>query len=183
MKKTLELETPRLLLRQWREKDIDGYHQMGQDARVMEFFPKLQDREDCEKMVQRFNEHFEKNGYGFWAAENKATGKVIGPIGLNIPTFEAAFNPSVEIGWRLNYESWGNGFATEGAERVLKFAFEELDEDRIVAFTAPGNVKSQNVMKRIGMKHLSEYDFDHPSIAAGHPLRRHAYYQILRSEK
>ena len=84
--------------------------------------------------------------------------------------------PAVEIGWRLARKYWGKGLATEGAQAAMRYGFETLRLREIVAITAPNNVRSRRVMDKIGLKHHPEFDFDHPRIAEGHPLRRHVLY-------
>jgi RimJ/RimL family protein N-acetyltransferase len=102
-------------------------------------------------------------------------------VGLTVATFEARFTPCVEIGWRLAYDYWGLGYATEAARASLEFGFAELEVDEIVSFTTPVNRRSWRVMERIGMRRDPAGDFDHPVLPEGHPLRRHVLYRIQRS--
>ena len=105
-------------------------------------------------------------------------GTFAGWLGLMRPRFEAYFTPCVEIGYRLRTEFWGRGLATEGGRAVLRHGFEHLKLDEIVAFTIPANKRSRRVMDKIGLVFSGE--FDHPLIAAGHPMRRHVLYRISR---
>jgi RimJ/RimL family protein N-acetyltransferase len=88
--------------------------------------------------------------------------------------------PAVEIGWRLAFEHWGKGFATEGARAARRHAFETLKLEEVVSFTVPANLRSRRVMEKLGMSHNPADDFDHPRLPAGHPLRRHVLYRIKR---
>ena len=170
--------TERLLLRQWREEDLAPFAKLNADPRVMEYFPKLQTREESDASVKRVSDHIQQYGWGFWAASLLETGEFIGFIGLQPVPFQAAFTPAVEIGWRLAFEHWGKGYATEGAKAALQYGFEKLHLQDIVSFTATGNMRSRAVMERIGMHHEANNDFDHPKLPAGHPLRRHVFYRI-----
>lgn len=99
--------------------------------------------------------------------------------------FSAPFNkfaPAVEIGWRLAFDHWGKGYATEGAKTALEYGFNTLNLEEIVSFTPVRNTHSRNVMKKIGMHHRSEDDFDHPKLSVDHPLRRHVLYRLERNE-
>jgi RimJ/RimL family protein N-acetyltransferase len=87
----------------------------------------------------------------------------------------------VEIGWRLAAAYWGQGLATEGAREVVRYGFESLALNEIVAFTVPGNMRSRRVMEKLGMTHDSADDFDHPDLPEGHPMRRHVLYRIKRT--
>jgi RimJ/RimL family protein N-acetyltransferase len=103
----------------------------------------------------------------------------VGDVGLFVNTFEAEFTPCVEIGWRLAYAYWGNGYATEAARLAIAFGFTEKGLDEIVSFTSPDNRRSVAVMERLGMSYVGE--FDHPKLPAGHRLRRHVLYSLSRT--
>ena len=92
--------------------------------------------------------HWYFRGYGVWAVEEKATGKVVGRIGLIYPKGW----PGFELGWTLARSSWGKGYATEGARRALEYAFTEMDRDHVISLIAPANVASIKVAERLGEK-------------------------------
>jgi ribosomal-protein-alanine N-acetyltransferase len=171
------LRTDRLLLRPWREDDLEPFAALNADPAVMEHFARPLDRPESDAFVARIMAHFAREGFGFWAVEVPGAAPLVGLVGLARPAFEAPFTPCVEIGWRLAREHWGKGYATEAALAALRYGFEELSLDEIVAFTVPGNVRSQAVMGRIGMTRSADDDFDHPSLPEGHPLRRHVLYR------
>ncbi len=170
--------TERLLLRQWREDDLAPFAKLNADPRVMEYFPKLQTRDESDGSVKLFSDHIQRCGWGFWAASLLQTGEFIGFIGLQPVSFQATFTPAVEIGWRLAFEHWGKGYATEGAKAALQYGFQKLHLKDIVSFTATSNMRSRAVMERIGMHHEPNNDFDHPRLPVGHPLSRHVLYRI-----
>ena len=159
------IETPRLILRPWKESDREPFARMNADPRVMEFFPARLSREESDALMDRVRSEL-------LAAELRETGEFIGFIGLSVPTFEAHFTPCVEIGWRLAAEHWGRGLATEGARAVLARA-----EGEVVSFTTVGNLRSRRVMEKLGLTHDPRDDFDHPRLPEGHPLRRHVLYR------
>lgn len=173
-----ELRTARLRLRRWVDSDRVAFAAMSADARVMEHFPGLLSTEECNASADRIEAHFERHGFGYWAAELVGVAPFVGFIGLAVPRFEAAFTPCVEVGWRLAAEYWGQGLATEGARAALEFGFENVRLSEIVAFTVPANVRSRRVMEKLGMVHCAELDFDHPMLPQQHPLRRHVFYRI-----
>lgn len=176
-----EIETPRLLLRPWCNADREPFARMNADPRVMEFFPALLSTEQSNAWIDRSEAYMEHRGFGFLAAELRATGEFIGFIGLSVPSFEASFTPCVEIGWRLAAEHWGSGLATEGAREILRYGFTTLALREVVAFTATANQRSRRVMEKLGMTYHPADDFDHPKIPAGHPLRRHVLYRLRNS--
>lgn len=175
------IETPRILLRRWREADREPFRRLNADPRVMEFFPACLTPAESDAGVDRIEAHFTQHGFGLWAAELRPTGEFIGFIGLAIPQFDAAFTPCVEVGWRLAAACWGQGLATEGARAALAYGFEVAGLHEILSFTVPANVRSRRVMEKLGMTHDSADDFDHPLIAEPHPMRRHVLYRITSS--
>jgi len=174
----MELITARLRLRQWRDEDLEGYAALNADPRVREFFVTTLTREESAALMQLMREHWTQHRFGMWAVEVLGGASFIGFIGLGIPPLDAHFMPSVEIGWRLAFEHWGNGYATEGARAALGFAFNTLKLPEVVAITAVANVRSRRVMEKIGMRHNPADDFDHPNVPEGHSLRRHVLYRI-----
>lgn len=171
-------ETERLILRRWRVQDREPFARLNADPLVMEHFPACLTREESDAGVDRVEAHFEKHGFGLFAAELRASGQFIGFIGLNIPDFEAHFTPCVEIGWRLAREHWGRGLATEGARAAVRYGFGTLGLRELVAFTVPANIRSRSVMEKLGMSRDPADDFDHPRLEPGHPLRRHVLYRL-----
>jgi RimJ/RimL family protein N-acetyltransferase len=97
---------------------------------------------------------------------------------LHVPDFESHFTPCVEIGWRLAYEHWGKGYATEAAQEVLKVAFGKCGLSEVVSFTALQNSRSMKVMEKIGMKHDQSGDFNHPKLPLDHHLSKHVLYRV-----
>ena len=172
------ISTERLGLRRWIEPDIQPFTEMNKDVEVMKYFPNILTDKETLEMVQRINLHFAKNNFGLFAVEHKLTKNFIGFTGFAIPTFESFFTPCIEIGWRYKKESWKQGFATEAANACLKYGFYTLQFDKIVSFTSAINLNSEQVMKRIGMTKVGE--FDHPKIEVGNILCRHLLYEIKR---
>jgi 3-dehydroquinate dehydratase/shikimate dehydrogenase len=178
----LIIRTDRLVLRQWKQEDLEPFSSLNADPKVMEYFPGLKTKEESDHSVSLMSGHIKKCGWGFWAASLAEAGEFIGFIGLEDVHFKTDFTPAVEIGWRLAFKYWGKGYATEGALASLRYGFETLKLDEIVSFTAVGNMRSRAVMERIGMRHDSKGDFDHPKLSEGHPLRRHVLYRVTQQE-
>jgi RimJ/RimL family protein N-acetyltransferase len=172
------MQTQRLILRRWQQADLEPFAQMNADPEVMEHYPSCLTKDESQLFIQRAEEKFETNGFGFWALELKENSQFIGFVGLNIPNFEAAFTPCVEIGWRLGRGYWGKGYASEGAKAALDYALAPARLKEILSWTYEGNLRSRKVMERIGMIHDPKEDFNHPSLSEGHPLSRHVLYRI-----
>jgi RimJ/RimL family protein N-acetyltransferase len=172
-----KIETPHLHLRNWRDQDREPFHRINSDPRVMEHFPAPLSREESDSLIARIESHQAQHSFTFFAAELRSTSQFIGFIGIVHTPFEAHFTPCVEIGWRLGAEFWGQGLATEGAQAVLDFGFDELKLPEIVALTVPANQRSRRVMEKLGMTCNPADDFEHPRLPPGHPLRPHVLYR------
>ncbi|WP_213875415.1 GNAT family N-acetyltransferase [Pseudomonas sp. dw_358] len=181
MTRILQLESARLLLRQWRDDDLPQFAEMCADPQVMRYYPQALSRLESAAVIGNIRGHFAENGFGLWALQRKDSGEFIGFTGLNHVDFEAIFTPAVEIAWRLGRQHWGLGYASEAAWTALRCGFGQLDLDEMVAFAATANVASEKVMQAIGMRR-DRSEFDHPALADGHPLRRHLLYRITRSQ-
>ena len=177
-----ELTTARLRLRAWGERDLAPFAALNADPRVTEFFPGPLTRAESDALVAHIKAHFVQHGFGLWAVQVAGVADFIGFVGLAVPTFQAHFTPCVEIAWRLAFDHWGHGYSTEAATAALEFAFDHLRRDEIVSFTVPDNLRSRQVMGRLGMRRSPEDDFDHPALPEGHPLRRHVLYRLSRRQ-
>ncbi|GAA4946742.1 RimJ/RimL family protein N-acetyltransferase [Nonomuraea thailandensis] len=174
------METERLIMRRWREEDREPFAAMNADPEVMEHFPARLTRAESDGLVDRIEAQFDRLGYSLWALEVRGSGEFIGFTGLALQTFEAPFLPAVEIGWRLARPAWGHGYAIEAARRATRYAFEEAGLDGIISMTAVPNLRSQAVMRRLGMTRDPAEDFDHPRVPKDSPLRRHVLYRLSR---
>jgi RimJ/RimL family protein N-acetyltransferase len=172
------LRTERLLLRRWRETDVEPFAEMNADPIVMEYFPATLSRAESVALIERSERWFDDRGYGLWAIELIAGEAFVGFTGL-APVDEALpFAPAVELGWRLAHAHWGRGIATEAASAAARFAFETLELPSVVALTAANNVRSRMVMERLGMHRDPVEDFIHPKLPAGDPLAPHVVYRL-----
>ena len=149
---------------------------MNADPRVMEFFPSTYDRTKAEDFAARAREDLERR-IGWWVVAEKNGSPFLGVISLQAVPFEAHFTPANEIGWRLAFDHWGRGFATEAA-RAAHYALSQLGWHEVIAMTSQLNARSQRLMQRLGMTRDPKDDFDHPRIAKGNRLRRHVLYRL-----
>ena len=169
----IAIETDRLILREWREEDLEPFAQMSMDPRVMEFFPSVQGKQTCRDTIAWISESIAAVGFAYWSVEVKGGPPFIGLIGLSQPSFEASFTPCVEVGWRL-------GYAMEGALASLTFGFETIGLDEIFAFCVHNNMPSRAVMERLGMTRDKASDFNHPKLDPASPLCPHVVYRIAK---
>jgi len=177
MKEVIELETNRLQLRQWHDSDVPMFAKINADVRVMKYYPSILSDSESDKLASKLKGLIYENSWGFWAVETKKEKEFVGFVGLNKPTYDLPVESCVEVGWRLDSNQWGKGYATEAANECLRFAFEELMLKEVYSFTPVNNKKSWSVMERLGMKNMKK-NFNHPMISEGHPLKEHVLYKI-----
>ncbi len=174
-------ETPRLIIRDWRDSDRVPWAAMGRDPEVMENLGPLIDRAQADVLLDRQCAIQARLGHTFWALENRETGDFLGFCGLKImPERIPGLEDVIEIGWRLRRDAWGKGYALEAATAALQWGWAHLPADRIAAITTPANVRSWGLMLRLGMTRRHDLDFAHPALAADDPLSAHVTYEILR---
>ena len=172
------IETPRLILRPWRDSDLPLFAELNADPVAMRFLLHVLTGEESDAFVKRLEAHLADNGFSWWAVEAPGVASFIGAVGLSRVRFEAPFTPAVEVAWRLRRQFWGYGYATEAARAAIEDGFTRVGLDEIVAFTTLGNAPSMRVMQRLGMTRSIE--FDHPAVPEGHALRRHILYRLPR---
>jgi RimJ/RimL family protein N-acetyltransferase len=177
----IELETDRLILRQWENDDLPDFAALNADPEVMKYFPNLLSREASDAMAEKCRSLISERGWGFWATISKESSKFIGFVGLNEPKDTLPFAPCVEIGWRLQKIYWGNGYATEAANQALRISFETLGLNEVVSFATASNTRSRSVMDRIGMVNTYQ-NFKHPDLPDNSPLAEHVLYKISKNE-
>ncbi|MFZ5747839.1 MAG: GNAT family N-acetyltransferase [Pseudomonadota bacterium] len=170
------IETERLVLRRWEDRDRAGFHAHCSDPRVMEFLGPLMSRAEVDAALERQNGFLDSHGYCFWAVERRADGALLGFCGLKPGPAHTPLEGEVEIGWRMGYEYWGRGYAHEAAQASLEWGWWQLDVARIGAITVEANVRSWRLMERLGMIRSVADDFDHPAVPVESPLRRHITY-------
>lgn len=172
------ITTERLILRRWREQDVEPFVAMSLDPKVMDWLGGVLTPEKARARLDGFDAGFDERGYGRWAIQRSGDAALIGyagmmPIGGGLLPLRG-----VEIGWALVRDAWGQGYASEAARAALADGFNRVGLAEILSFTADTNRRSQAVMARVGLRRDDARDFDHPALAEGHPLRRHWVYSM-----
>ena len=148
------MRTDRLVLRPFRDADLPLYAALNADPKVAEWLGGPLSREDSDDIALWANARWEADRLGLLAVERAADGAFLGMCGLH----RLRDRPhDVEVGWRLAYAYWGQGYATEAARAWLRYGFEELGLPRIISVTDEPNVRSLAVMRRLGFSFL-EHD-------------------------
>jgi ribosomal-protein-alanine N-acetyltransferase len=174
------LTSERLILRPWRDEDLDPLFAINGDPESMHYFAATMNRAESDAWAVRLRVHFAEHGWGFWVVAEAATGAFVGVVGLMTIPWQADFTPAVEIGWRISARFRRQGYAEEAARAALAHGFGTLGLASIVAFTVPGNAASWKLMEKLGM--IAAGEFDHPRLPEGHHYRRHLLYRMQRAD-
>ena len=145
------LRTERLLLRPFRPEDLPLYAALNADPKVAEMLGGPLTREESDDIALWANERWGADRLGLIAVERAEDGAFLGMCGLHR---QSSRPQDVEVGWRLDAEYWGQGYATEAGRAWLAYGFETLGLDRIISMTDETNVRSLAVMRRLGLTYL-----------------------------
>jgi RimJ/RimL family protein N-acetyltransferase len=147
----LEVRTERLLLRQWRDEDVQPLAEIYTQSEFLEHMP-ARDLEQTRTQIAQLRQRWTNDGFAQWAAEDVQTGRLAGRIGL-LRHHDWPMEPSpVEVGWTLHRDWWGRGLATEGGRATVALWRELLvDDARLLSITTPANTRSRAVMRRLGL--------------------------------
>ena len=146
------IRTERLLLREWREEDLDAYAAMLADPEVARYIGGVLDRAGAWRQMAMFTGHWELRGYGLWVVE--VEGRMIGRAGLWCPEGW----PGLELGWALARGAWGRGYATEAARAAMAWAWAALRPPALISLIHPENERSARVAERLGMAPAGEHE-------------------------
>jgi RimJ/RimL family protein N-acetyltransferase len=171
-------KSERLGFRNWIESDIDKMATINDNAAVMEYFPSTQTLEQTKAFIDRMQQLYTKTGFCYFAVDTLNDNKFIGFIGLAEQNFKSNFTPCIDIGWRLHPDAWYKGYATEGAKACLEYAFISLKLEQVYAMASAINLKSIDVMKKIGMHYVS--NFIHPLLENNERLKDCVLYECSK---
>lgn len=145
----VELETPRLRLRHWREADFDTYADYYQDEANARFVGGVCSREDAWRRMAAVVGHWVLRGHGYWAVEDKETGNIVGSVGLWRPEGWQ----ELELGYWLTANGQGKGYATEAGKACKDYAKDVLKSESLVSYIDPDNHASKLVAERLGARY------------------------------
>ena len=141
-------ETTRLLLRPPEAADLDPFVEIHGNADVVQHLTLQGDpgRAGAWRMLALMVGHWQLRGYGQWTVIEKATGLVVGRVGLWHPEGW----PGLELGWVIRRSHWDRGYATEASRVAMAFAFDTVGADEIISLIQPANTRSIRVAEKIG---------------------------------
>jgi RimJ/RimL family protein N-acetyltransferase len=170
------LETERLVLRPFRDDDLEAFTSVltAEPVRRSLHLPDDVGREQAWREMALWLGQWQLRGTGNWAVEERATGRLVGRAGLHRP--ERPDWPGVEVGWTFHPEVWGRGYATEAGRRAVVYGFDTLRLHALYSVILPGNVASQRVAAKLGFRLVDERVLSH------FPTQPHGIWRLLREE-
>ncbi len=151
------LETARLLLREMTPGDIDFIAAMMAHPEVNHFYERRFTRAESETWLDRQIDRYRRDGKGLWLAVERETSRPVGQVGLALQDVEGEVHP--EIGWLLDRQYWGRGYATEAGAATRDAAFNQWGYDHVISLIRPVNLPSQRVAQRLGMSERRRVQF------------------------
>mgnify|MGYP001559627353 FL=1 len=156
----MKLETKRLIIREWRETDVDHYLTSSKDVGYNVFSIPGQflviDKNEAIKIIKQRILRFEQKGLGKFLVFLKGSEQFIGTCGLDYYNLDG--RQEMELGYRLLLNHWGKGYATEAAEAILNYGLVNLKIPRIIAFAIPQNTQSLKIIEKLGFRFLNEFE-------------------------
>jgi RimJ/RimL family protein N-acetyltransferase len=144
------IETERLVMRPWREEDLDAYAEMCADREVMRYIGSGRplDRDEAWRQIAIFVGHWELRGFGLWVVETKDEPSFVGRVGL----WQPEGWPGLEVGWALARRHWGQGYATEAGRASMEFGWKAVQAPSLISLIQPENEPSRRVAERLDME-------------------------------
>lgn len=152
------IETERLVLRRFVGADWEALARFYTDDQVMRHMlpgrglPRAQAQERAKSNIHNFNDHWARRGYGVWAVQDRASGRLLGQCGLRW----VAEAEQAELLYLLAKTAWGRGLASEAGQAALRFGFARIGLDRLIGLTAPENKGSQRVLTKLGFAYTGD---------------------------
>ena len=158
------LETQRLSSHAWDDESWDDFIRHTNTPAGMRWLGGVLDSDGIATFRARIDSYHDRFGHTFWCCRRKddgghLAGEILGMVGLKRANQEGGPQGDHEIGWRFREDSWGHGYAKEGALAVRDLAFRELGAPHIIALTVDENEQSWGLMRRIGMQRRTDLDF------------------------
>ena len=159
---SLQIETPRLLLRLPRAEDLDPFSEMMADEETARFIGGVAPRAETWRALMTMIGAWHANGFAMFSVCEKATGRWVGRLGPWMPEGW----PGTEVGWAIVRDCWGRGYATEGAAAATDWAFDHLGWTHVIHIIDPENLSSQAVARKLGSRNLGPGSLPAPFAAA-----------------
>jgi [ribosomal protein S5]-alanine N-acetyltransferase len=147
-KKVIVLETSRLLLRHYKDADINSLYNIFSDPETMEFYPAPFSMHKTQGWIKQNIERYQIDGFGLWVVCLKDSNEFLGDCGLVKQQINGKLE--IEIGYHISKEHWSKGYASEAARACMEHGFYQLGLNKLISIIDPRNIASIRVAEKIG---------------------------------
>jgi len=171
----IKIETPRLIMREFREEDAEALFEMESDVRVLTYLgmEPLKELHEIYPIIARVQKQYTDNGIGRWMMIEKSSGEAMGWTGLKLEPLETNGHSNYyDLGYRMIPRFWGKGYASESAIASVEFGFNDLLLERINGAADAENIASNRVLQKSGLKFIETFDYRN---------KPHHWYEMTRS--
>lgn len=173
----MQLETERLILREYTMEDFDALYEILSDEETMKHYPKPFDEEKVRYWINWNITNYETFGFGLWAVVLKDTNEMIGDCGITMQIIDGEIKP--EIGYHINKKYQRRGYATEAARKCRDYIFKNTSFNIIYSYMKYTNIGSYSVAIKNGMKLIKEYDDPKNIISEAYAITRKEWENIM----
>ena len=166
----MQLETERLILREYTMDDFDDLYEILSDEETMKHYPKPFDEEKVRYWINWNITNYKTFGFGLWAVVLKDTNEMIGDCGITMQIIDGEIKP--EIGYHINKKYQRRGYATEAARKCRDYVFQNTPFNIIYSYMKYTNIGSYSVAIKNGMKLIKEYDDPKNIISKAYAITR-----------
>ncbi len=179
VKRSMIIETERLILREYTWEDFDSLYEIVSDAETMQHYPKPFDEERTKSWIEWNLQNYEKYGFGLWAVVLKETGEFIGDCGITIQDIDGENLP--EIGYHIHKRYWRRGFGSEAAKAARDWAFNNTEYNCLYSYMKYTNIGSYSTAVANGMKKVKEYPDEKNGISYAYAITRKEWEENHKS--
>jgi RimJ/RimL family protein N-acetyltransferase len=176
----MELQTKRLILREYTMDDFDALYEIMSDPETMQHYPAPLDQARTRRWIEWNLENYQKYGWGLCALVLKETGEFICDCGITLQDIDGQLLP--EIGYHIHKKYWRRGFAKEAARAVRDWVFENTDYDKIYSYMKYTNVASYSTALANGMKKVKEYPDPKNEISYAYAITRREWEELKKKK-
>lgn len=174
----MQLETNRLILREYTRADFDDLYEILSDEETMMHYPKPFDESKVKSWIEWNIHNYDVFGFGLWAVVLKENGQMIGDCGITMQNINGKIKP--EIGYHIHKKYQRQGYASEAAIRCRDYIFKHTPFNKIYAYMKYTNVGSYSVAIKNGMKLIEEFEDPINTITKVYAINREEWEKLVQ---
>ena len=174
----MQLDTERLILREYKRDDFDPLFQILSDPETMKHYPNPFDDQKVKSWIEWNIENYQVFGFGLWAVVLRDTGELIGDCGVTMQNIGGKIKP--EIGYHIRKDLWRRGYAKEAAGACRDWIFENTPFGAIYSYMKYTNVGSYSTAIANGMRLVDEFEDDVNTVTRVYCITRSEWLELKK---